>query len=128
MFPQLHRFTDLALLLLRLMIAIVFVNSGWNTLRDPAARAKDLSLPEPVTVFLGAAEMAGGLGVLFGVLIQAAAAGLIIINLGAVYKKLFEWRTGFWGQASAGWSYDLLFLAMNFVILTTAGGRLVVWG
>ncbi len=128
MFPQLHRFADLALLLLRLMVAIVFVTSGWNTLKDPAKRAKDVGLPGPVTVFLGAAEAAGGLGVLFGVLIQAAAAGLIIINFGAVYKKIFEWRTGFWGQDSAGWSYDLLLVVMELVILTTAGGRYVIWG
>ncbi len=128
MFPQLHQFTDFALLLLRLMVAIVFLTSGWNTLKDPAKRAKDVGLPGPLTVFLGAAEMAGGLGVLFGVLAQVAAAGLIVINLGAVYKKIFEWRTGFWGEASSGWSYDLLIIAMNLVILTTAGGRYVVWG
>lgn len=128
MFSQLHRFSDFALLLLRVMVAIVFVNSGRSTLNDPAARAKDLGLPRPFTVLLGLAEVAGGVGVLFGVLIQGAAAGLIVVSLGAVYKKIFEWRTGFWGEDSAGWSYDLLFVVMNLVILTTAGGRFVVWG
>lgn len=128
MFPQLHQFTDVALVLLRLMVAIVFVSSGWNTIKDPARRAKDTGLSRPFTVFLGVAEALGGLGILFGILIQLAAAGLILINLGAVQKKIVEWHTGFWGEASAGWSYDLLLVVMNLVILTTAGGRLVIWG
>jgi putative oxidoreductase len=127
-FPQLRQFTDLALVALRLMVAIVFVNSGRNMLRDPAGHAKDLGLITPVTALLGTAEVLGGLGVAFGLLIQLAAAGLIAINLGAIEKKIFVWRTGFWGEASAGWSYDLLMIAMNLVILTTAGGRFVVWG
>jgi len=127
-FPELRQFTDAALLLLRLMVAVVFVNSGTNMLRDPAAHAKDLGLPVPVTVFLGAAEVLGGLGVALGILIQPAAAGLIIINAGAIQKKLLVWHSGFWGDASAGWSYDLIFVVMNLVILTTGGGRYVVWG
>jgi uncharacterized membrane protein YphA (DoxX/SURF4 family) len=128
MFPQLHQFTDAALLLLRLMVALVFVNSGANMLKDPKRHAKDLGLPLPFTRFLGAAEVLGGLAVAFGILIQPAAVGLIIINAGAVQKKLLVWHTGFWGDASAGWSYDLIFILINLVVLTTGGGRFVVWG
>ncbi|HEV2283922.1 MAG TPA: DoxX family protein [bacterium] len=128
MFPQLHQFTDVALVLLRLMVAIVFINSGWNTLKDPARRAKDLGFNPSFTVFLGIAEFLGSLGVLLGILTQIAAVGLILINLGAVQKKIFVWRTGFWGEAAAGWSYDLLLIVMSLVILTSAGGRFVVWG
>ena len=52
MFPQLAQFTDVALLLLRVM--------EWVK----------------ASIFLGAAEVAGSLGVIFGVLTQLAAAGL----------------------------------------------------
>ena len=34
-FPQLVRFTDVALLLLRIMIGVVFLASGWNHVKDP---------------------------------------------------------------------------------------------
>ncbi|PYX35099.1 MAG: hypothetical protein DMG73_04250 [Acidobacteria bacterium] len=51
-----------------------------------------------LTIFLGAAELAGGLGVAFGVLPQLAAMGLILIMLGAIQKKIFVWHTGFWGE------------------------------
>ena len=49
------------------------------------------------TVFLGAVEVAGSLGVIFGVLTRLAAVGLILLMLGAIQKKGFVWRTGFWG-------------------------------
>jgi putative oxidoreductase len=45
---------------------------------------------------------------------------------GAIQKKLFVWHIGFWGENTYGWHYDLLFLVANLVILTTAGGRLVL--
>jgi putative oxidoreductase len=37
--------------------------------------------------------------------------------------KAVKWHTGFWGEKSSGWHYDLLFIAMNLVILCTGGGR-----
>jgi putative oxidoreductase len=122
--PQLARFTDLALLFLRFMVGIVFIASGWKDLADPAARSKDISMSKAFTLFLGAAEVAGGLGVISGVLAQLAALGLILIMLGAIQKKIFVWHTGFWGKSGNGWSYDLTFVAMNLVIATTGGGRL----
>ena len=63
----------------------------------------------------------------FGVLIQIAAIGLILIMLGAIQKKIFKWHTGFWGKhGTDGWSYDIIMVLMNFVIATTAGGRFVL--
>jgi len=79
-----------------------------------------------LTIFLGAAELAGGLGVAFGVLPQLAAMGLILIMLGAIQKKIFVWHTGFWGEKTYGWHYDLIFVVMNLVIIFTGGGRYVL--
>src|SRR5215471_10878797 len=127
-FPQLTQFTDVALLLLRVMIGIVFMASGWKHLTDPAARSKDIGMSKSFTAFLGATEVAGGLGVVFGVLTQLAALGLILVMLGAIQKKIFVWRTGFWGKSGTnGWSYDTMLLVMNLVIFTTGGGNLALW-
>src|SRR5438270_6936373 len=124
-FPQLAQFTDVALLLLRLMVSLVFITSGWNHLKDPDARSKDIGMSKGFTIFLGAAEVAGSLGVIFGVLTQLAAAGLILLMLGAIQKKIFVWRTGFWGESGTnGWSYDTMLVVMNLVIVTTGGGNL----
>src|SRR5580700_5492633 len=104
-FPQLAQFTDLALLLLRLMVGIVFITSGYKHLKDPATRSKDIGMGKGFTIFLGAAELAGGLGVISGVLAQLAAIGLILLMFGAIQKKIFVWKTGFWGKSGTnGWS------------------------
>jgi putative oxidoreductase len=124
-FPQLVHFTDVALLLLRIMVGIVFISSGWNHLKEPGARSKDIGMSKGFTIFLGAAEVAGGLGVALGLLTQLAASGLILIMLVAIQKKIFVWRTGFWGKSGTnGWSYDTMLVVMNLVIVTTGGGNL----
>jgi putative oxidoreductase len=78
------------------------------------------------TVFLGLAELAGALGVAVGVLTQLAAFGLILLMLGAIQKKIFIWHTGFWGEKSDGWHYDLMMILMNLVIAFTNGGNYVL--
>jgi putative oxidoreductase len=76
------------------------------------------------TVFLGAAELLGGAAVIAGVLTQWAAIGLNLVLLGAIYMKVVKWKTGFWGEKSSGWHYDLMFFVMNLVILCTNGGTI----
>jgi putative oxidoreductase len=127
MFPQLAHFTDLSLLLLRLLVAAVFVTSGWSHIKDPKERAKSIGMSPSFTIFLGVAEIAGGLGVGFGVLAQLAAIGLLLIMLGAIQKKIFVWHTGFWGEKASGWHYDLMLVLMNLVIACTDGGKYVLW-
>ena len=126
MFPQLARFTDLGVLFLRLMVGLIFVASGYSHLKDPAARAKSIGMSKPLTIFLGAAEVAGALGVAFGVLPQLEAFGLILIMLGAIEKKIFVWHTGFWDEKASGWHYDLILILMNLVIAFTNGGAYVL--
>jgi len=126
MFPQLARFTDLGLLLLRLMIGIVFLTSGWSHVTDPTTRGKRIGMSKGFTMLLGLAEIAGSLGVIFGVLQQLAAIGLILIMMGAIYKKIFSWHSGFWGEKASGWHYDLTFVVMCLVVLFTDGGQYVL--
>ena len=128
MFPQLAGLEDGVILLLRLMVGAVFGASGWNHLNDPEGRSKSIGMSKGFTVFLGAAEVAGALGVVSGILTQLAAAGLILLMLGAIQKKIFVWRTGFWGKhGTDGWHYDLMLVAMNLVIIVTNGGKYVLW-
>ena len=128
MFPQLARFEDVALLSMRLMVGLVFATSGWSHLKDPEGRSKSIGMSKGFTVFLGGAEVAGALGVVFGILAQLAAAGLIVLMLGAIQKKIFVWNTGFWGKhGTDGWHYDLMFVVMNLAIIVTNGGKYVLW-
>jgi putative oxidoreductase len=125
-FPQLLPFSDAALLCLRVVVAVVFFESRRRHAADPVGRAASIGLSPRFTRFLGAGEMAAALGVGLGVLTQVAALGLILIMLGAIQKKVFVWHTGFWGEKTYGWHYDLTYLVASLVILTTGGGRLVL--
>jgi len=122
----LYGVSDLALLLMRLMVGVVFISSGWKHVKNPVERGKSIEMSPGFTRFLALAELAGGLGVALGVLTQLAALGLILIMFGAIYKKIVAWHTGFWGKHGDGWHYDLLFVVMCLVIATTGGGRYVL--
>ena len=126
MFPQLALFADLGMLLLRLMVGLVFLTSGYSHLKDPKERAKSIGMSKGFTIFLGIAEVAGALGISAGVLTQLAAVGLILLMLGAIQKKIFTWHTGFWGKNASGWHYDLMLVLMNLVILFSDGGAYVL--
>ena len=125
MFPRLAAGTDGGLLLMRLIAALIFGASGWKHLQDPAGRGQDIGMSRGFTIFLGGAELAGALGIAFGVLTQLAAIGLILIMLGAIQKKAMVWKTGFWGTKTGteGWHYDLMLVVMCLLIALTDGGR-----
>jgi len=109
------------------MVGIVFITSANKHLKNPATRSKDIGMSKSFTIFLGAVELAGGLGVISGILAQLAAIGLILVMLGAIQKKIFTWHTGFWGKSGTnGWSYDTMLVVMNLVIVTTGGGNLTL--
>jgi putative oxidoreductase len=127
-FPQLARFTDVSLLLLRLMVGAVFITSGWSHFTKSEERSKSIGMSKGFTLALGFGELAAGLGVTLGVLTQIAAMFLILVMLGAIHRKIFVWHTGFWGEKASGWHYDLMLVLMNLVILCTSGGRYVLLG
>jgi putative oxidoreductase len=120
-------FTDYGMLFLRVMAGAIYVDSGYNDLKDPEARSKSIGMSKGFAVFLGAAEVAGGAAIVVGVFQQLAAIGLIFIMLGAIQKKIFVWKTGFWGKDGLGWSYELTLISMLLVILFTNGGRIVLF-
>jgi putative oxidoreductase len=117
---------DLSLLFLRLMVGLIFIDSGYSDLRDTAARSKSIGMPREFVLFLAVAELLGGFAVIIGVLQQPACLGLILVMLGAVSKKIFVWKTGFWGKNGPGWYYELVIMSMLLVVLSTDGGRYVL--
>jgi putative oxidoreductase len=63
------------------------------------------------------------MGLAVGIMAPWAALGLTFLMLGAIYKKVVEWKTGFWGEKSMGWHYEVLLITMNLVIVTMGPGR-----
>jgi putative oxidoreductase len=95
MFPQLLRYQNIGILLLRLMAGVIFISSGWSHVKHPAEKSKSIGITKGFTSFLEVAEIAGSLGIIFGVLSQIAALGLIVLMLGAIQKKIATWHSGF---------------------------------
>jgi uncharacterized membrane protein YphA (DoxX/SURF4 family) len=86
-FDKLIRFADLGILSVRVMVAIVFIDSGWNDLANPVQRSASIGMSQNLTIFLGVAEIAGGLGVAFGFMTQLAAMGLILVMRGSTTRR-----------------------------------------
>lgn len=126
LFPELAVLSDVALLFLRLLIAILFVTSGWGHLKEPETRGESIGFSPGATRLLGMVELTAGLGVGLGIFTQLAALALMGVMFGAIYKKMFAWKTGFWGDEGSGWFYDLLYLVCALVIASTGGGDIVL--
>lgn len=124
--PELGALADVALLLLRLMVAAVFGTSGWSHVTRPKERAASIEMSPAFTLALGVVELVGATSLVLGLHPQIGAILLIGVMLGAIHKKMFAWKTGFWGEEGQGWYYDLLYLVCNLVILTTGGGAITL--
>lgn len=117
---------DLGALALRLMVAGEIMTSGISNVRDPAGRGKQNGVSAPFITFIGVAEVAGGLGLVAGVLARAAAIGLMLIMAGAIQKKARVWRTGYWGATSPGWHYELMLVVMCLVLALAGPGAIAL--
>jgi putative oxidoreductase len=100
---RLTRFSDLGILLVRLMVALVFFDSGWNDLANPVHRSASIGMSQHFTIFLGLAEIAGALAVAVGLLTQLAGLGLIIVMGGQSRRRFSSGTQDFGvGRATAG--------------------------
>lgn len=81
---------DLSSLLIRAAVGLFFASSGYHKLFVPEVSAKvdglfaSLGVPPIQRHLVKWGEFLGGLGLLFGVLAQPAALGLLIITVGAI--------------------------------------------
>ncbi len=117
----------LSLLLLRIMIAIIFLASGIKHAQHPVERGKSIGMPPTATSILGWIEIIAPLALMLGIFTQIAAIILMLIMLGAMQKKIMVWKKKFFEEKSYGWHYDLLLFLGLFVILATAGGGYVIF-
>ncbi|SRX52670.1 DoxX family protein [Aequorivita sp. CIP111184] len=119
--------TGFALLLLRIIIAIVFFSSGKSHVQKPKERGESIGMSPTATTILGLAEIVGAVSIAFGVFTQIGALLIMGAMSGALYKKIFVWKTGFYEDKGYGWHYDLLLFLGAFVIFATHGGSLILF-
>ncbi len=125
-FETIQDFPDVPLLLMRLVVALVFIVAARNKLKDVPEFAKGNGLPVPIAWLTISAEFAAGVGFALGILPQVAA--LIIMGLmsGSMFFHIVKWKSKYWA-ASGGWEYDLMLFTMASVILVTGGGDIALY-
>jgi putative oxidoreductase len=119
-----NRVQDTALLVLRLVVAAVFLYAGsakwpfWST--SPEGMSVVLL---NLTRFLSIVEPLGSLALLVGVLTRWAAAGLGIIMVGAVFFARFTLEANvFTSPQGTGLDYNLLILAGCIALFAFGAG------
>jgi len=70
---------------------------------------------------LSIAEPLGALATLAGLLTQAAAAGFVLVMLGAIRLKVTQMRKGFTGEG--GWEFEFLLLVGAIALLFLGAGK-----
>ncbi len=110
---------DVALLILRLSVGAVFIGHGW--LKRGLWSAKEKKPMDGTFKLLSVVEPLGGLGLVFGVLTPWAAAGLILVMLGALYYNVFVWKKPF-SAVPSGWEFDLLLIASCLALIAFGPG------
>jgi len=102
---------DAALLILRVITAVIFVYAAYAKLPLWSGTPEGVSTGMAnLMKFLSIIEPLGALAVLVGFLTRWAATGLAIIMVGAIYVMQFTMHIGFATPTGAGWNFPLAVL------------------
>jgi putative oxidoreductase len=124
-FASLHQFSDVALVLLRLSVGVIFLLHGlpkrglWSAQPSeqmPASMLRNLRI-------LSIAEPAGALGLIFGFLTQLAGLGLVIVMLGAIQFLTSKAHRKFKEQNTPGWEFEFLLLIVALSLAIMGAGK-----
>jgi putative oxidoreductase len=108
------------------MIGNIFVDNGWEDLRNAEQRSQSIGKSRNFTIFLGTDRNSGRRSRRPRDLTATRGIGTHSRDVGSDNEKVFVWHTGFWGEKRYGWHYDLMLVVMNLVALFTNGGPWVV--
>lgn len=117
-------FNNIGLLVLRLGIAISFLYHGLDKLKmwkmEPSEEMPATFLNQ--LRLLSIVEPLGALALIGGFLTQLAAAGFIIIMLGAIHLKVTQMQKNF-GEPG-GWELDVVLLTGSVALFLTGAGTI----
>lgn len=123
---NLTQFSDLSFLVIRLVIAAIFIYHALPKLKGAKMMSQAMGMPAGMIFMLGGVELLSSLGMIFGVYIQIAAFLLAMVMVGAIYFKTAKWHMPFGAMDKTGWEFDLILLAANILILVNGGGGISI--
>lgn len=121
---ELGQFSDVSFLILRLVIAAIFIYHALPKLKNASGMSQMMGTSAGMVFMLGMVETVSSLGLIFGVYIQIAAFLLAMVMVGAIYFKIAKWRVPFGAMDKTGWEFDLILLAANIFLLVNGGGAI----
>jgi putative oxidoreductase len=121
---------DVAVLVLRVVLAVIMIYHGWPKLTDLGGTIEGFTgmgvpLPALSAIFATVAEVGGGLLLLIGVLTDVAGLLIAIDMLGAIV--VVHAKNGF-AVNEGGFEWPLALLAMALAIALAGPGRYAVGG
>jgi putative oxidoreductase len=126
---------DPTLTIARVVLALVFLGHGTQKMlgwfgglgfsRTLAVFEEKMGIPPALTTLAMIAEVAGGLGLLFGLLTRIAALGVLVVMIVAplangLYVRFFMNWTG--RNPGEGYEYHLLAIALILIVLVQGAG------
>jgi uncharacterized membrane protein YphA (DoxX/SURF4 family) len=96
----------------RLLLAATFFIHGYVKVFSPKKAGKGLGWPAWLAFLLGIAEYIAAI-LMLGIFPRIGAIIIAVIMLGAIYHKLFIWKSPYKG----GWEIDLLLLMLALLVL-----------
>ena len=124
MLLELNQFSDISFLVLRLVIAAIFIYHAMPKLKGAKMMSQAMGMPAGMIFMLGGIEFLSSLGMIFGVYVQVAAFLLAMVMIGAIYFKTAKWHIPFGAMDKTGWEFDLILLAANIILLVNGGGAI----
>lgn len=121
---ELSQYGDVAFLILRLVIAAIFIYHALPKLKNASGMSQMMGMPAGMIFMLGMVEFVSSLGMIFGLYIQIAAFLLAMTMVGAIYFKITKWHVPFGSMDKTGWEFDLILLAANIFLLVYGGGSI----
>lgn len=115
---NLNQYFDNAFWLMQAVVGVIFMVHSMGKIKNPAGIASTYGAPKLVGLLHGLVELVGGLLLIVNYYPQYVAALFALIMLGAIYFKIFKWKSPFFSHTSTGWEFDLILLVACLAILT----------
>lgn len=111
MLTFLNMYSAWGALFLQFAVGVIFIVHGWPKLKNTK---KMLAIGGTGH---GLVETLGGLALFFSYHVRAVGLAFSIIMLGAIYFKIFKWKTSFTAHDTTGWEFDFALLAISLWFL-----------
>ncbi len=116
---------DVLILLMRIVVGITFITTGWGKIQDPFHwMGNNSSLPGILQALAAVSEFGGGIAIILGIITRLAAFGISCTMLVAVCVVRFVYGAPFIDmQGGAGYVLPCVLLLIALFLLINGPGR-----